>query len=51
MGASVRHAACRLVGKLAFSAVIDAAGWTGHVVKMDLSRLLSMLLAGSSKKV
>jgi len=33
-----------LVGKLAFGAVIDAAGWTGHVVKLDLSRILSMLL-------
>ena len=34
----------RLVGKLGFSAVIDAAGWTGHTVKMDLLRVLSMIL-------
>ena len=34
----------RLVGKLGFSAVVDAAGWTGHTVKMDLLRVLSMIL-------
>jgi len=33
-----------LVGKLGGSAIIDAAGLSGHLVKMDLPRVVSMIL-------
>ena len=35
----------RLVGKLCCSALVDALGWSGHTVPVDLVRALSMVMA------